>query len=47
MVWSGDPLEVTTWAEQVVIDGELMPKRSRQTQLFDRYRDLSKPYGYR
>ena len=47
VVWSGDPLEVTTWAEQVVIDGELMPKRSRQTQLFDRYRDLSKPYGYR
>ena len=47
VVWSGDPLEVTTWAEQVVIDGELMPMRSRQTQLFDRYRDLSKPYGYR
>ena len=47
VIWSGDPLEVTTWAEQVVIDGEPMPMRSRQTQLFDRYQDLSKPYGYR
>ena len=47
VVWSGDPLEVTTWAEQVIIGGELMPMRSRQTQLYERYRDLSKPYGYR
>ena len=47
VVWSGDPLEVTTWAEQVIIGGELMPMRSRQTRLYERYRDLSKPYGYR
>ena len=46
VVWSGDPLEVTTWPEQVVIGGELTPMRSRQTQLYERYRDLSKPYGY-
>lgn len=46
VVWSGDPLEVTTWAEQVIIGGELMPMRSRQTQLYERYQDLSKPYGY-
>ena len=46
VVWTGDPLELTTWAEQVIIDGQLMPMRSRQTQLFERYRDLSKPYGY-
>ncbi len=46
VVWSGDPLEVTTWAEQVVIDGRLMPMRSRQTRLFERYRDLQRPYGY-
>ena len=37
VVWSGDPLEVTTWAKQVVIDGQLMPMRSRQTRLFERY----------
>lgn len=47
VVWSGDPLEVTTWAEQVVIDGELIPMRSRQTQLFERYSKLGKHYAYR
>ena len=47
VVWSGDPLEVTTWAEHVVIDGRLMPTDSRQTRLFERYRDLKRPYGYR
>jgi len=47
VVWSGDPLEVTTWAEHVVIDGQLIPMRSRETRLFERYRDLSQPYGYR
>ena len=46
VVWSGDPLEVTTWAEHVVVDGQLMPMRSRQTRLFERYRDLGRPYGY-
>ena len=46
VVWNGDPLEVTTWAEQVVIDGELMQMRSRQTRLFERYRDSSRPVGY-
>ena len=46
VIWTGDPLELTTWAEQVIIDGEAVPMRSRQTQLFERYRDLSKPYGY-
>ena len=46
VIWNGDPLELTTWAEQVIIDGQAMPMRSRQTLLFERYRDLSKPYGY-
>ena len=46
VIWNGDPLELTTWAEQVIIDGQPMPMRSRQTQLFERYQDLSKPYGY-
>ena len=47
VVWSGDPLEVSTWAEHVVIGGELMPMRSRQMRLFERYRNLIRPYGYR
>ena len=46
VVWSGDPLEVTTWAETVIIDGELMPIGSRETQLVERYRDMNRPYGY-
>jgi len=38
VLWSGDPLEVTTVAEQVWIDGRPQPMRSRQTELRDRYR---------
>jgi hypothetical protein len=38
VLWSGDPLEVTTVAEQVWIDGRAQPMRSRQTELRDRYR---------
>ena len=46
VVWSDDPLEVTSWAEHVVIDGQLMSMNSRQTRLFDRYSNLSGTYGY-
>ena len=45
VVWSGDPLEVTTWADQVVIDGELMPMRSRQMRLYERYGGLNPAFG--
>jgi Amidohydrolase family len=38
VLWSGDPLEVTTVAEQVWIAGQPQPMRSRQTELRDRYR---------
>jgi imidazolonepropionase-like amidohydrolase len=37
VLWSGDPLEVTTWAEKVWIGGRAQPERSRQTELRDRY----------
>lgn len=37
VVWSGDPLEVTTAAEAVIINGRSMPMVSRQTLLRDRY----------
>ena len=37
VIWSGDPLEVTTAAEQVIIDGKAIEMVSRQTLLRDRY----------
>jgi Amidohydrolase family len=37
VLWSGDPLEVTTVAEQVWIGGNPVTMRSRQTELRDRY----------
>ena len=37
VLWSGDPLEVTSVAEMVIINGELIPMESRQTKLRDRY----------
>ena len=48
VIWSGDPLELTTWAERVMIDGTWQDMRSRQTRLFERYRDLADPdFQYR
>jgi hypothetical protein len=37
VLWNGDPLEVSTVATQVWLDGEAQPMRSRQTELRDRY----------
>jgi hypothetical protein len=37
VLWSGDPLEVTTVADQVWIAGHPIEMRSRQTELRDRY----------
>jgi catechol 2,3-dioxygenase-like lactoylglutathione lyase family enzyme len=42
VLWSGDPLEVTSVAEQVWIDGRAQPMRSRQTELRDRYRPATR-----
>ena len=39
VVWSGDPLEVTTMAETVIINGAVQSMTSRQTLLRDRYLD--------
>jgi hypothetical protein len=38
VLWSGDPLEVTSYAEQVWIGGKPQSMRSRQTELSERYR---------
>ncbi len=39
-IWNGDPFELGTWAIEVVIRGRSASTRSRQTELFERYRDL-------
>jgi hypothetical protein len=41
VLWSGDPLEVTSAADQVWIGGREQSMRSRQTELRDRYRPAS------
>jgi imidazolonepropionase-like amidohydrolase len=38
VIWDGDPLEVTTFADVVFIRGVEVPMESRQTLLRDRYR---------
>lgn len=40
VIWSGDPLEVTEVAEQVIINGKLIKMESRQTRLRDRYVEM-------
>jgi imidazolonepropionase-like amidohydrolase len=40
-VWTGDPFELGTWAQEVVIGGRSVSTHSRQNELFDRYRDLA------
>ena len=40
VVWSGDPLEISSRVEAVVIGGEVVPVTTRQTELRDRYSDL-------
>lgn len=37
VLWSGDPLDVSSVAAQVWLDGRAIPMRSRQTELRDRY----------
>lgn len=39
VLWSGDPLELGSWAERVWIEGREVPLDSRQHQLRDRYAD--------
>lgn len=43
VIWTGDPLELTEWADAVMIDGQWQDMTSRQTRLFDRYRNLDDP----
>jgi imidazolonepropionase-like amidohydrolase len=43
VIWDGDPLETTSMAQIVLIDGVQQPLDTRQTKLRDRYRDLRQP----
>lgn len=50
VIWSGDPLELTSAAERVWIDGVEQPLDTRQTKLRDRYKSLDRdtlPEAYR
>ncbi len=42
VIWTGDPFELTEWAEQVFIDGRPISDETRQKALFERYRDLTR-----
>ena len=50
VIWSGDPLEGSSAAEAVYIDGVRQPLDTHQTRLRERYRDLTRrelPEAYR
>ena len=47
VVWSGDPLELLTQVEHVIIRGQEVPLVSRETELRDRYRHLDQNRAYR
>jgi len=40
VIWTADPFELTSWPEEVMIAGERQDLSSRQTLLFERYRNL-------
>lgn len=40
VVWTGDPFELSSWPEAVVIRGRVQPEDSRQKALLERYRSL-------
>jgi imidazolonepropionase-like amidohydrolase len=44
VVWSGDPLELSSRVEHLFIRGRPVPLRSRQTELLERYRKLPPAY---
>lgn len=48
VIWSGDPLEVTSFADQVFMGGTAISMESRQTRLRDRYlpENPGKPRAY-
>jgi imidazolonepropionase-like amidohydrolase len=51
VIWSGDPLELTSYPTHIMVDGEFIEPANRQKLLRDRYRTLvdedDRPYVYR
>jgi imidazolonepropionase-like amidohydrolase len=47
VLWSGDPLEVSTLAQRVFIEGQSQPMQSRQTLLRDRYLEKLRAHAAR
>jgi imidazolonepropionase-like amidohydrolase len=49
VIWSGDPLELMTHAETVIVGGKVMPMTTRSDRLRERYRKLDSelPAPYR
>ena len=41
VIWNGDPLEVTSWPEKIMFEGQWISLESRQTALYKRYQNLS------
>jgi hypothetical protein len=41
-VWSGDPLELSTQVVELVIRGQKVSLKNRQTALLEKYRRLSR-----
>ncbi len=49
VVWDGDPLEITSNPDVVIIDGDIQSLKTRQTELRDRYLKLdehNRPLAY-
>ena len=44
VIWTGDPLEVTTYATSVFIQGKEQPMTSRSLELANRYRPVKSDY---
>lgn len=44
VVWTGDPFEFSSYPSAVFIRGKLVPKDSRQHELFERYKNLPPTY---
>ena len=49
VIWPADPFELSTYPDQVLINGVAVPMKSRQTLLRDRYMQTSSdlPPAYR
>jgi imidazolonepropionase-like amidohydrolase len=43
VIWTGDPLEISSYAEQVFIGGKAQSTEGRQQRLAERYRDPGAP----